>query len=318
MTLTQIPSRLTVPRSQEERDHLWRNAVKGRIADLDMCPTHNFEGKSSLKTLDLGDLLITDWSCPDFVGTRNSKMVASDPETLLLFAVTSGQKVVRTPTETAVLRPGQMLLMSSRATGEIVVPECLAERTVRVPLAALAQHDTGPGVSDILRLEMDKHPLARLTHEYLASVDGRRGQMSATDVEGAREALLVLIAGMIRSSCAPDMSESAFLPILRRALEDWIADHLRDGPIRVADVAAAHNVAPRTVHRAFASTGDTMGAIVRAHRLAGARNELVHSSASIAAIANRWGFCDASHLGREFRREFSMSPGDYRAAHGIV
>jgi AraC-like DNA-binding protein len=44
----------------------------------------------------------------------------------------------------------------------------------------------------------------------------------------------------------------------------------------------------------------------------------VHTASSSAAIAHRWGFCDASHLGREFRREFSMSPGDYRAAHGIA
>jgi transcriptional regulator GlxA family with amidase domain len=42
----------------------------------------------------------------------------------------------------------------------------------------------------------------------------------------------------------------------------------------------------------------------------------VNTNLSIAAIAHRWGFCDASHLGREFRRHFSLSPGDYREAHG--
>jgi AraC-like DNA-binding protein len=42
----------------------------------------------------------------------------------------------------------------------------------------------------------------------------------------------------------------------------------------------------------------------------------VNTNLSIAAIAHRWGFCDASHLGREFRREMSVSPSDYREAHG--
>jgi AraC-like DNA-binding protein len=42
----------------------------------------------------------------------------------------------------------------------------------------------------------------------------------------------------------------------------------------------------------------------------------VHTNLSIAAIAHRWGFCDASHFGREFRRHLSLSPGDYREAHG--
>ena len=64
------------------------------------------------------------------------------------------------------------------------------------------------------------------------------------------------------------------------------------------------------------ATGDTVGAVVRKYRLAAARDDLVHTNLSIAAIAHRWGFCDASHLGREFRRYLSLSPGDYREAHG--
>ena len=76
--------------------------------------------------------------------------------------------------------------------------------------------------------------------------------------------------------------------------------------------------APRTVHRAFAATGDTVGSVVRRHRLAAARKDLVHTTQSVATIAYRWGFCDASHLGREFRREMSMSPGDYRDAYSVA
>jgi AraC family transcriptional regulator, positive regulator of tynA and feaB len=52
------------------------------------------------------------------------------------------------------------------------------------------------------------------------------------------------------------------------------------------------------------------------HRLAAAIDNLVNTNHSIAAIAHGWGFCDASHLGREFRRHLSVSPGDYREAHG--
>jgi AraC-like DNA-binding protein len=58
--------------------------------------------------------------------------------------------------------------------------------------------------------------------------------------------------------------------------------------------------------------------MVRSQRIAAARADLVNTTSSIASIAHRWGFCDASHLGREFRREFSMSPGDYRAAYSIA
>ncbi|MFC5731482.1 MULTISPECIES: AraC family transcriptional regulator [Nocardioides] len=302
----------------EERAFHWRSAVTDRLTHLKLQPTDRTRGYGSHQARDIGDLLMTDWRCPEMEGEHGSAMAAQEAECLLLFMVTTGRQIVQTQQDTVMLRPGAILLMSTRVTGKIVIPGELTKRTVRIPLTALAPYDTGTGVPDFLCLETAANPLARLTQDYLAGVDAQLGQMSAIDVEGARNALLALVAGMLRGRHGSDVSETDFLPFLRRQLENWIADHLTEGAIRVGDLAAAHNVAPRTVHRAFAATGDTMGAIVRAHRLAAARNDLVHTTASIAAIAHRWGFCDASHLGREFRREFSMSPGDYRAAHGIA
>lgn len=318
MTITQLrPERLSDPSSDDREAH-WRSAIHDRVATMDVRPTGHYPGVASLEARDLGDLLITDWHSPDAEGVRGSTMVKKDADALLIFAMTTGRQIIQTPDETVVLRPGAILIMSSRTTGRFIVPETMSKRTVRVPLTALAPYDTGAGLPDFLCLETSANPLARLTQDFLTGVDAQLGQMSPLDVEGARNALLVLIAGMIRSSHTPDVGETDFLPFLRQELENWIAAHLAQGAIRVRDLALAHNVAPRTVHRAFAATGDTMGAIVRAHRLAAARNDLVHTAASIAAVAHRWGFCDASHLGRDFRREFAMSPGDYRAAHGIA
>jgi AraC family transcriptional activator of tynA and feaB len=318
MTLTQTLSEPLADVSFEERVFHWRTALRDRLVNLKLRPTNRACGYGSHQARDIGDLLMTDWRCPEMEGVHGSPMAAQEAESLLLFMVTTGRQIVQTPQDTVVLRPGALLLMSTRATGTIVIPGELTKRTVRIPLPALAPYDTGTGVPEFVCLETADNPLARLTQDFLNGVDAQLGRMSPSDVEGARNALLVLVAGMIRANHGADVSETDFLPFLRKQLENWIADHLTEGAIRVGDLAAAHNVAPRTVHRAFAATGDTMGAVVRAHRLAAARRDLVHTASSIAAIAHRWGFCDASHLGREFRREFSMSPGDYRAAHGIA
>jgi AraC-like DNA-binding protein len=284
---------------------------------MDVRPTGRFECFGSVEERDLGDLLITHWECPDLEGIRGSTLARRDAEALLLFTASAGKQIIETQYETVVLRPGAVLIMSTRTVGRFVIPEPMTKRTVRVPLTALAPYDTGPGVPECLFMDTTQNALARLTQEFLNGVDAQFGQMSPAEVEAARSALLALIAGMIRATHATDAGESDFLPFLRRQLEAWILDHLA-GPIRVSDLAAAFSVAPRTVHRAFAATGDTVGAVVRAHRLAAARSELVNTAGSIAAIAHRWGFCDASHLGREFRRQFSISPGEYREIHGIA
>ncbi|MEV7661934.1 AraC family transcriptional regulator [Paenarthrobacter sp. NPDC089316] len=305
--------------SLEEQHHQWRRALHDRLADLELRPGREFQGHGSAVGRDLGDLLLTDWYCPaDLEGVRGSALASRDAESLLLLAVTAGLQVVQTSDDTVVLRPGMLLLMSTRAAAKIIIPDEVRKRTLRVPKTALSPYDTGRGVPDVLCVDTASNPLARLAQDFIHGVDSQLTEMTAADVESVRTALLVLIAGMIRAAHAPDVADTDFLPFLRRAMEDWIAEHLGQGTIRVGDLAAAHNVAPRTVHRAFATTGDTMGSVVRAHRLAAARHDLVHSALNIGAIAHRWGFCDASHLGREFRREFSMSPGDYRAAHGIA
>lgn len=318
MTVTQVRPEHLQETTAEDPELAWRSAVSDRLATMDLRPTGRNPARPSMTARDLGDLLITDWQSPDVEAVRRPAMTKQDADALVLFTITTGRQIVQTPDETVVLRPGSILVMSTRTTGRIVVPEGLSKRTVRVPLTALAPYDTGPGVPDFLCLDTGTNPLARLAQDFMLGIDAQLDAMSAIDVEGARNALLVLIAGMIRATHAPDPNETDFLPFLRRALEEWIVGHLTSGAIRVNDLATAHNVAPRTVHRAFAATGDTMGSVVRAHRLAAARNDLVHTSASIGAIAHRWGFCDASHLGREFRREFAMSPGDYRSAHGIA
>lgn len=318
MTLTQQTSQHISAAGIEEHEHFWRTAVADRLA-IELRPTGRFQRFATVEHRDLGDLLITDWDCPDIEVTRPRGAAGRDAESLLLLTVIAGRQIIETPHETVVLRPGGMLLMSTRTIGKVVVPETLRKRTVRIPLTSLSPFDTGPGVPDCLFLDTELNPLAGLAHDYLVGVAARQiDHMSSAEVESARNGLLSLVAGMIRARQAPDLSETDFLPFLRRQLEAWIVDHLWSGAISVRELAAAHSVAPRTVHRAFATTGDTVGSVARAHRIAGARSDLVNTTLPITTIAHRWGFCDTSHMARQFRREFSMSPGDYRDSYSIA
>jgi len=47
----------------------------------------------------------------------------------------------------------------------------------------------------------------------------------------------------------------------------------------------------------------------------GRAERIENASAPIAALAERWGFCDAAYLGRAFRETYGMTPGDYHAMH---
>lgn len=304
--------------TREEMEQLWSSALQRRLVGLDIREKDDGAPPGSFRARDLGDLLLTDWQSPPIEAIRPDRLARDDDDALILMTVQSGELGVVLSERTEVLRPGAVLLFRSRVSGGISVPGWLNKRSVRVPMCALASFDVGTRVPDLVAVEAADSSLTWLLLDFLAGIDRQHNGLDAAGVEATRNALLNLIAGIIRTSQASVTRAGDFLPVLRQQMESWIAGHLTDGVVRVSDLAAAYNVAPRTVHRAFAATGDTLGSVVRAHRIASARNDLIHSTLSIASIAYRWGFCDASHLGREFRRAMSMSPGDYREAFGVA
>lgn len=134
------PAGLLTP---EELDVRWRLAVRDRLASMDLQPTGPVKRFGSVEELDLGDLLITDWVCPQVEGTRGRNAVRQDDDALLLLAAKAGQQIIETSDETVILRPGTVLIMSTRTTGRFVIPDHLAKRTVRVPMSALSPFDAG-------------------------------------------------------------------------------------------------------------------------------------------------------------------------------
>lgn len=167
MTLAAQLAEPTAERRIEEKEFLWRMAVRDRLTTMDVRPTDRFRHGGSVQCRDLGDLLITDWDCGGVEGARGNAAARGDAEAVLLFTASAGRQVIETAQDTLLFRPGALLVLSTRATGRFVVPERLRKRTVRIPLTALSPFDTGTGVPDCLMLDADQHPLAGLVQDYL-------------------------------------------------------------------------------------------------------------------------------------------------------
>jgi AraC-like DNA-binding protein len=95
----------------------------------------------------------------------------------------------------------------------------------------------------------------------------------------------------------------------------YIENHLGDAELTPASIAAAHFVSLRSLHALFQSHGESVSAWIRHRRLSRCHSELsdrAHSTESVAQIANRWGFSDASHFSRAFRAAFGVPPSTLR------
>jgi AraC-like DNA-binding protein len=213
----------------------------------------------------------------------------------------------------AVQRDLVMLAIEDERGGRFGLPDRVVKRTLTLPRAVLVAAGCGANIPTCLVLEHDR-ALVGVLLMVVDEVWSRLPAMSAWEVEATRGALVTLTAAVIRAESGSVRPRSS-LHALRAQIDKWITSNLRSGPIRMEDLAVAHNVSARTIHRAFSLTGDTMTAVVRARRLAAVREDLVHTDMTIAAIAHRWSYYDPSHLGREFRRHFGASPSEYRESH---
>jgi AraC family transcriptional regulator len=130
--------------------------------------------------------------------------------------------------------------------------------------------------------------------------------------DGVRAALAAHLSG------AADRRPAAGERRLTRAelarIHDRIHADLTDD-LRLADLAAAVPLSPYHFSRVFkATTGLTPHRYVMRCRAEAARALLARDRVPLAEVARRTGFADAAHLTRQFRRQFGVTPGAFRAA----
>lgn len=128
-----------------------------------------------------------------------------------------------------------------------------------------------------------------------------------------RNALIELVSGTVLSGI--EFAHTAVSDAMRRKVENWVRSNLQHGDVSPAAAAMAHGLSLRSLHRLFEGGDETYGAFVRLARVECARQDVVASDESVQRIAMRWGFADASHFCREFRRVTGMTTSDCRA-HG--
>jgi transcriptional regulator GlxA family with amidase domain len=71
----------------------------------------------------------------------------------------------------------------------------------------------------------------------------------------------------------------------------------------------------RALHALFEDVDASVARLVRSERLARCLEDLQRrNGGSVTDIAFRWGFCDAAHFSRVFKREFDATPSEVRQA----
>lgn len=160
---------------------------------------------------------------------------------------------------------------------------------------------------------------ARLIRSLITCVHDTELKGCAAWQEGAafQNALLALLAPAIGQGVDEQWSgvlmEDGDVQSLAVQL---IEQSLQDSDLTPTMIAEKLHVSIRRLYRLFEDQGDSVCRFILRRRLEHVAQELRNPGArstSITQIAFKWGFVEAAHFSRSFKRQFGLSPRDYRA-----
>lgn len=160
-------------------------------------------------------------------------------------------------------------------------------------------------------------PMGCLAVDYLQSVVTQSDAIPRAAGKSVASMIAEMVALSFRSddTAAKDMVDlraSARMALLNSILR-FVDASLHNSDLSVQTVCSRFGMSPRYLHRMFEETGASFGEYVRKERLGRCAEELTRrSNGSIAEIALSCGFGDISHFNHCFRKQFGVSPREYR------
>jgi AraC-like DNA-binding protein len=156
----------------------------------------------------------------------------------------------------------------------------------------------------------------RVAASALHTVAGDRRRVAGGDFDMQRELMFVALREILLLASKARDSGSSMDARIRDAL-DAMASGIA-GTHTLPSLARSSRLSPsRFAHLLRSEVGVSPLRVLRLMRLRQAKLQLLYTEDTIERIAENTGFLSSSHLGREFRREFGMSPRAYRSQAGL-
>lgn len=102
---------------------------------------------------------------------------------------------------------------------------------------------------------------------------------------------------------------------LTTVVRSYVSQHLADPDLCAEQIARAMSISVRKLYKLWETEPQPLGQWILERRLDAARQELTSPrgrNQTIAVIARRWCFADATHFSRRFRQAYGMSPREWR------
>ena len=263
----------------------------------------------------IGDLMLVDCAAVPFRGRRSEDIInahAAHEDRLGFQFVHKGVEIVHDKGNEISLTPGSVVMWDGLQTAEIEVMQPFYKRTLLFPRSRVLA--VCPRLADLEGLPpLESSGPARLLVRYMNALAAELPTLDPHTVITAANIALELL----RTVVEPELptGRGAERAALRADIRRHVRAHLRDQDLSPTSIAREFAMSIRALHALFEQGDESVAELIRNERLQRCLEDVQQrNGGSITEIAFRWGFCDAAHFSRVFKRRFGATPSEVRHA----
>ncbi len=309
----------TVP--AHERIAYWREAVCDVFVRLDCEPAPSLPFAGSISTRPLGLLSMSEVTSGAQRVRRSQQQIARSREDDLLVTIQlAGACTVAQDGRQAHLQVGDFVLFDSSRPYQLWFGAEFRQLVLQFRRQALSER-LGEVESFAATAVASGEPLGGVASDFFCSLGREGARIDADGAERLSGTALDLLATALAANRGNDATAAARRGAALARAKMVALSRLGDPELDPASLAAALGIAPRSLHRLFASESQTLMRWVLSQRLETCRRDLqdpalAHRSVSDIALGR--GFVDLSHFSRAFRQRYGMLPSELRASRATA
>lgn len=213
------------------------------------------------------------------------------------------------------LAPGELLLMDSVGSIEITPFGLIEHTSLSLPRAQVCKQ-MGSQSKTFGKISSSK-ACGRMLHVLMDQLC--KGSEGAEDEVEALQCAFVSLLGsaLEQDDDARDDTSALQGNNLRSYVQKIIDESLSQPGLSPVGLASRLNISVRHLYRLFEEQDDSVCRYIQRARLKRSADDLTNPflrSESITSIAYKWGFTDSAHFSRSFKKQFELSPKEFRSS----